>query len=1325
MKKIVILLLTLCSVFAYGQQTNTTNTSFTNGLGATKFFNIPSGTTPPTTGVLVGSLFYKTSVGLQYWDGATWQTLGTATGSVPTSRTLTINGVTYDLSANRTWNVGTVTSVAALTLGTSGTDLTSSVATGSTTPVITLNVPTASASNRGALSAADWTTFNNKAGAGATFTLGSTSIALGSTTTSVTGMTSLSSTSFTGALTGHASLDLPLTAGNTAPLTGDLFMVKAAPYFIADGSSVNNGAGFQALGWNTTNKNWQMSTGLSGGGLDFIPSTIIGGNIFITPAVHFTEAGGITGSTLTASSIAALGTAATTYVTQTGGLLQTRTTSEVLSDIGAQASYPGLQDSLTKKANKTFDNVASGAIANAKLANSTISGVALGSNLAALTFGYGLSATGTYTGATARAPLVDTASIATKALLSTYLTQLAASTGYIQNQNAGAQTSSNLWLSGTAKAASFATLNSTFTTTLTGQATANRTWKFQNASGTLADSATVAGKAATNQTMFIGTTSTAINRSSGTQNLAGIGTLGVGAITSSGTFTSSVGNSTQPFTASGATTGYQFASIVSNGAGVYWGIEAATAAGVFTGTTNNSSYIGNVANTDFHIATNGTVRQTISGAGAVTFTGNITAPTIKLTSGAANGYVLKSDASGNASWQSSAGGTTYKGSWNANTNTPTLADGTGTTGDMYAVSVGGTQFSRTFVAGGWAIYNGSIWEAVGTSANVTSVNSLTGAVQINPSISGDVISVTGGTATADISGATSIANKLPLAGGTLTGGLTGTTANFTTSVTSPIHYISDATLSQSGSFFDFDVVNGKTLRLNNSGNGVTIGGTLALGANNMTLTGSIAATGARVTKGWFTDIESTNMPTVGGTSLSSTFAGIAQTMYIGTTAHALNRASASEALTGITSIDGSAAKWTTARNLAGNSVDGSANVAFANNFIVQGTSDAGLSGAQFMGALGTGIVKNTTSTGVLSIAVAGDFPTLNQNTTGSAATLTTSRNIWGQAFNGSTSISGAMTGVTTIASSGTQTTTVGNSGTILTGSAATTGYLLAGALASSNASLNWGFEANSAAGLYTGSQNNAGFIGTSTNSPFQLVANGAAGLSLAATGAIKFDAYSAGVLNSDASGNLTASTALPSGTTATTQSASDNSTKVATTAYVDAADVLKANLASPTFTGTPSMPTGTTGVTQTASDNSTKLATTAYVDNAVSTVPVTSSGTYTPTYANVSGASSITATTVHYMQIADQVHVQGRVQVTPTSSSGSVTFTMTLPPGLGSTFVVVDDVNGFGSCPSAVGKDVGVGPDILPSTKSAIYFTTTSTDPRWIDFDFTYTINSL
>jgi hypothetical protein len=64
---------------------------------------------------------------------------------------------------------------------------------------------------------------------------------------------------------------------------------------------------------------------------------------------------------------------------------------------------------------------------------------------------------------------------------------------------------------------------------------------------------------------------------------------------------------------------------------------------------------------------------------------------------------------------------------------------------------------------------------------------------------------------------------------------------------------------------------------------------------------------------------------------------------------------------------GSSAKWTTPRLLAGNSVDGSADVAFANKFLVQGTADSGLSAAQFMGALGTGLVINTTTTGVQSI----------------------------------------------------------------------------------------------------------------------------------------------------------------------------------------------------------------------------------------------------------------------------------------------------------------------------------------------------------------------
>ena len=76
--------------------------------------------------------------------------------------TYTLPSATGTLALTSQLTGGTVTSVAALTLGTSGTDLSSSVANGTTTPVITLNVPTASATNRGALSSADWTTFNGK-----------------------------------------------------------------------------------------------------------------------------------------------------------------------------------------------------------------------------------------------------------------------------------------------------------------------------------------------------------------------------------------------------------------------------------------------------------------------------------------------------------------------------------------------------------------------------------------------------------------------------------------------------------------------------------------------------------------------------------------------------------------------------------------------------------------------------------------------------------------------------------------------------------------------------------------------------------------------------------------------------------------------------------------------------------------------------------------------------------------------------------------------------------------------------------------------------------
>jgi hypothetical protein len=74
-----------------------------------------------------------------------------STSYVPVGRTITINGTTQDLSANRTFNVGTVTAV------TASSPLASS---GGATPNITIQQ--ASGSQNGFLSSTDWTTFNNK-----------------------------------------------------------------------------------------------------------------------------------------------------------------------------------------------------------------------------------------------------------------------------------------------------------------------------------------------------------------------------------------------------------------------------------------------------------------------------------------------------------------------------------------------------------------------------------------------------------------------------------------------------------------------------------------------------------------------------------------------------------------------------------------------------------------------------------------------------------------------------------------------------------------------------------------------------------------------------------------------------------------------------------------------------------------------------------------------------------------------------------------------------------------------------------------------------------
>jgi len=92
---------------------------------------------------------------------------------VNSKSTATLTWSTPGIFANPA-GTGTVTSVAALTLTTAGTDVSSTVSNPTIAPVITLNLPTASATNRGALSAADWTTFNSKGSGTVTSVSGTT-----------------------------------------------------------------------------------------------------------------------------------------------------------------------------------------------------------------------------------------------------------------------------------------------------------------------------------------------------------------------------------------------------------------------------------------------------------------------------------------------------------------------------------------------------------------------------------------------------------------------------------------------------------------------------------------------------------------------------------------------------------------------------------------------------------------------------------------------------------------------------------------------------------------------------------------------------------------------------------------------------------------------------------------------------------------------------------------------------------------------------------------------------------------------------------------------
>ena len=107
------------------------------------------------------------------------------------------------------------------------------------------------------------------------------------------------------------------------------------------------------------------------------------------------------------------------------------------------------------------------------------------------------------------------------------------------------------------------------------------------------------------------------------------------------------------------------------------------------------------------------------------------------------------------------GGLVYKGTWNASTNTPTLASSTGTTNWYYVVSVSGSTNLNgitDWVAGDWAIYNGSAWQKIDQTNLVTSVNGQTGAVSLTYTDVNAIGSITSNDGSVTVSTASGIAD---------------------------------------------------------------------------------------------------------------------------------------------------------------------------------------------------------------------------------------------------------------------------------------------------------------------------------------------------------------------------------------------------------------------------------------------------------------------------------------------------------------------------------------------------------------------------------------
>ena len=131
------------------------------------------------------------------------------------------------------------------------------------------------------------------------------------------------------------------------------------------------------------------------------------------------------------------------------------------------------------------------------------------------------------------------------------------------------------------------------------------------------------------------------------------------------------------------------------------------------------------------------------------------------------------------------GALSYQGTWNASTNTPTLASGVGTKGYYYVVSVAGStnlDGITDWVIGDWAVYNGTAWQQIDNTDAVTSVNGQVGTVvltaaDVGAQPAGTYVTSVGATSPVTSTGGTTPTIAMPAANATTNGYLTSTDWN--------------------------------------------------------------------------------------------------------------------------------------------------------------------------------------------------------------------------------------------------------------------------------------------------------------------------------------------------------------------------------------------------------------------------------------------------------------------------------------------------------------------------------------------------------------------